>query len=128
MSISYQFKTTKTIFCQKEKRFLKNKFPFFSYFRSELSRNRRASVQNYLDDFPPPNSSTPTFSPTSISSTPTFSPTPILSSFKSPTFQQPPAVPGGRPTPEEIERDVNIIFRNMGIDRSALYQIPWKKI
>jgi hypothetical protein len=33
-------------------------------------------------------------------------------------------VPGGRPTPEEIERDVNIIFRNMGIDRSALYQIP----
>lgn len=72
--------------------------------RAELSRNRRASVQNFIDvdDLP----------------------TPVLSSFKSPTtttFQ--PVIPA-KPTEEEIERDVNIIFRNMGIDPPPQYQNP----
>ena len=70
-------------------------------FRSELSRNRRTSVQNYIDDDLP---------------------TPTLSSFKSPmmtttTFQPTPPFKPPKPTPEEIERDVEIIFRNMGLDR-----------
>ena len=86
--------------------FLRNRF-----FRSEM--NRRASVQNYIDDdLPTPvlssfKSPTTTFQPTpTFQTTPTFQPTPMF---------QP--TPPPKPTPEEIDRDVEIIFRNMGLDR-----------
>jgi hypothetical protein len=47
---------------------------------------------------------------TSFQATPTFQSTP--------TFQPPPPTfQPSKPTPEEIERDVEIIFRNMGLDR-----------
>lgn len=72
--------------------------------RTELARNRRASVQNYIDvdDLP----------------------TPVLSSFKSPTTTTFQPVTASMPTKEEIDRDVNIVFRNMGIEPPPQYKNP----
>jgi hypothetical protein len=72
--------------------------------RTELARNRRASVQNYIDvdDLP----------------------TPVLSSFKSPTTSTFQPVTMAMPSKEEIDRDVKIVFRNMGIEPPPQYQNP----